>query len=90
MKPKPIYEKEGDANLILCHCPRCGLLGYVEEHGRTRCPECHESRNTGEWDILRGGWVWEASGPYMENIPYSCRNMAGTHMVKRPSLEEPP
>ena len=87
MRARRIYKKDGDANLILCCCPECGHLAYVEEHGRDRCPKCREVRNTMEWDFDRCGWVYEVTGPYLENIPYNCRNMMGTHMVKRPSLE---
>jgi hypothetical protein len=87
VRPKSIYRKSGDANLILCYCPECGKQGLVEEHGRTRCPDCYKARNTMEWDNLRGGWVYEYSGPYLENIPYNCRNEAGTYMIRKPELE---
>lgn len=42
MRRKPIYRKVGDANYILCYCPKCGHLQPVEEHGRDGCAICIE------------------------------------------------
>jgi len=90
VRPRPIYGKIGDANTILCYCPDCGHLQYVEEHGIDGCDECARwvpSGLTFEEASKQGGSMVKLESTPLENIPYSCRNMAGTHMIKRPQLQ---